>query len=398
MHSNSSRGLGAAVALLSTVATGQNLSATALGQLPLAPAPQVRPCAPRSTPLPQWRTALSMPTAAGCGASPWPYGARYAPDGSCLYVSLFGGFIGNGGCRVLRLDPVTFATLASIPTGESPQDIALITHPNGAVKQGFVANSSGSSVTVFDPLDNVVATIPIPFAPGSFYPTAFPTSLAVSANQRHVYVSTLDGTGRVLAIDTVTLQLDPTRTIQLGPDHSASRMVFAGSRLVIAAAESLPNWVGSTAKVMVVDPTQPQLVHQLPLATASSGNLYPSVQDLAVDCDGTVWAAGFDMGAQVFGIDPLTLTVRFVVPTHTSQPDGKFQSLGLSRDGVLCVADMWTHEISVLDARRRMWRTTIDTTLLGSVQQGAQELEFAPDGRTLLCTWAATDNVGVFDL
>lgn len=387
-----------AASLLATLASNQTLGATALGQLPLAPAPQVRPCTPRFTPLPQWRTAIAMPTSASCGASAWPYGARYSPDGARLYVSLFGGLVGNGGCRVLRLDPVSFATLAEIPTDESPQDIAFTTHLDGSVKRGFVANSSGSSVTVFDAQDAVLATIPIPYTPGSFYPTAFPASVAVSPSQSHVYVSTQDGTGRVLAIDTATLQLDPARAIQLGPDHTATRMVFAGSRLVIGAAQSLPNWIGSTAKVMVVDPTQPQLVHELALATASDGFRFPAVQDLALDCDGTVWVAGYDMGAQVFGIDSRGPSLVHVMATHTSQPDGKFQALGLSRDGVLCVADLWTHELAILDTRLRRWRATHDLTLLPSVQQGAQELEFAPDGRTLLCTWAATDNVGVFDL
>jgi hypothetical protein len=376
----------------------QSFAANPAGQLPLAPTPQVRPCAPRYSPTPQWRTAVSMSSPASCGSSPWPYGARYSPGGERLYVTLFGGLIGNGGCRVLRLDPLSFATLAEVPTGESPQDIAFVTHANGDVRLGFVANSSDSSVTVFDAQDAVVATIPIPYSAGAFFPTAFPASFAVSPSQRHVYVSTQDGTGRVLAIDTATLQLDLAREIQLGADHTATRMVFAGNKLVIGAAEALPNWVGSTAKVMAVDLAQPQLVQELALATASDGFHFPAVQDCAVDCDGTVWVAGYDMGARVFGIDPLSLTLRYVVPTHTSQADGKFQALGLSRDGLLCVADMWTHEISVLDIRLRRWRATLDTAQLPSVQQGAQELEFSPDGRTLLATWAATDNLGVFDL
>lgn len=387
-----------AASLLASLAPSQTLGASPLGQLPLAPAAQVRPCTPRFTPLPQWRTAISMPTSASCGASAWPYGARYSPDGARLYVSLFGGLIGNGGCRVLRLDPTSLATLAEIPTGESPQDLAFTTHLDGSVKRGFVANSSGSSVTVFDAQDAVLATIAIPFTPGSFFPTAFPASLAVSPSQSHVYVSTQDGTGRVLAIDAATLQLDPARAIQLGADHTATRMLFAGSRLVIGAAQSLPNWIGSTAKLMVVDPAQPQVVSELALGTASDGFHFPAVQDLALDCDGLVWAAGYDLGAQVFGVDPLALALRVVVPTHTSQPDGKFQALGLSRDGVLCVADMWMHELALIDTRLRRWRATLDLTALPSVQQGAQELEFAPDGRTLLATFAATDNLGVFDL
>ncbi len=387
-----------AFSLLCALVPAQTITATQLGQLPLAPAPALRPCAPQFTPLPQWRAAHSMSSSASCGASAWPYDVQYSPDGSRLYVSLFGGFIGAGGCRVLRLDPTSLATLAEIPTAESPQDITFTVDANGAVARGFVANSSGSSVTVFDAQDAVLADIAIPFAPGSFFPTAFPTSVVVSPSQSHVYVSTMDGSGRVFAIDANTLALDPTREIQLGLDHSSIRMVFAGPRLVICASQALPNWVGSTAKVMVVDPAQPQHVRELALATSSNGLLFPSVQDCAVDCDGLVWVCGYDMGARVFAVEPRGLTLARVIDTHTSQPDGKFQSLALSREGVLCVADVWTNELAVLDTRLRRWRATLDLTTLPSAIQGAQELEFAPDGRVLLSTWGGTDNLGVFDL
>lgn len=368
------------------------------GSLPEAPAPSLRPCAPQFFATPQWRDATPMSTATSCGASAWPWSARYSPLGDRLYVTSFGGFIGVGGCRVLRLDPATMQTLASIPTGESPQDIELVTHANGSIRYGFVNCSSASVVTVFDGADAVVATIPIPFTPGGLFPTAFPTSLTKSPDQSVVYVSTSNGEGWIHAIDVHTLQLDPARAVFLGAQHSASRMAFAGSLLVIPASEALPNWVGSTAKVFVVDPAQPGALQQLALATASTGSLFPSPQDCAVDCDGTVWVAGFDMGARVFGVDPRTATLRYIVPTHTSQPEGKFQALGLSKDGVLVVGDFWTHELSVINARARRWRATIDTASLPQVQRGPQDIEFEPSGRSFVAPWAATDNVGRFDL
>lgn len=366
---------------------------------PQSPAPtaQIRPCAPRFTPTPTWRTAVDVTSTSGCGSAAWPYSARFSPNGDRLYVPLFGGYIGGGGCRVARLDPITFATLAEIPTGESPQEVAFTTNVNGSVNLGFVSNSSSSTVTVFDALDNVVATIPIPFAPGSFFPTAFPSGLVTSPDQSHVYVGTLDGSGVVYAIDTATLTLDPTKEIHLGADVSTTRMVFARNLLVIPASEALPNWAGSTAKVVVVDPAHPQALRELPIATASTGVLFPSPQDCAVDCDNIVWLAGFDMGAFVFGVEPRSLTLRYAIPTHTSQPDGKFQALGLSKDGLLVVGDAWTHELSILEARTRRWRTTLDTTLLSTVQRGPQDVEFAPNADTLLVPWAGTDNIGVYD-
>jgi len=389
----------ALAAVLALPASAQlSFLAHSSGQLPHAPAAQVRPCAPRFTPTPTWSSAVGVASNGGCGGSAWPYSAKFSPNGDRLYVPLFGGYVGAGGCRVARLDPVTLATLAQIPTGESPQEIAFTTHVDGSVNLGFVSNSSSSTVTVFDAFDSVVATLAIPFAPGSFFPTAFPSGLVTSPDQTHVYVSTLDGSGVVYAIDTATLQLDAAAEIHLGADVTATRMVFAGQRLVIPATESLPGWVGSTAKVVVVDPALPQFARELPIATASTGFLFPSPQDCAVDCDGLVWLAGFDMGAFVFGVDPRTLTLRYAVPTHTSQSDGKFQALGLSKDGLLVVGDMWTHELSVIEARTRRWRTTLDTTALTTIQRGPQDIEFAPNADRLLVPWAGTDNVGIYDL
>lgn len=362
-----------------------------------APA-QAGPCGPLLTHPPLFQQVIPVASSVSCGAQAWPYGAKYSPNGDRLYVALFGGLVGNGGCRVQRLDPQTFAVLAEIPTGESPQDIALATFPNGAVRLGFVTNSSGSSVTVFNAQDAVVATLPISVLPGAFYPTAFPSSLAVSPNQRHVYVSTGDGSGRVLAIDTLTLAFDPTRAIHLGAGHSATRMVFAGETLIICGALGTPNFTGSTAKVFAVDPVAPANVRELVLGSANNGFQFPSVQDCAVACDGLVWVAGFDLGPQVFAIDPRTLTVRHIVPTLTAQPDGKFNALGLSREGWLVVGDLYTHEISVIHTRRRRVRGVIDAFQLPATLASVQELEFSPQGDKLIATWAGTNNLAVFDL
>jgi DNA-binding beta-propeller fold protein YncE len=373
--------------------------AALVASVAVRPAPaQAGPCgAPLSLP-PLFQQVVPVASSVSCGAQAWPYGAKYSPNGDRLYVALFGGLVGNGGCRVQRLDPQSFAVLAEIPTGESPQDIALTSFPSGAVRLGFVTNSSASSVTVFNAQDVVVATLPISVLPGAFYPTAFPTSLAVSPNQRHVYVSTSDGSGRVLAIDTVTLTFDPTRAIQLGANHTATRMVFARETLIICGAQGTPTFTGSTAKVFAVDPLAPANVRELVLGSANNGFQFPSVQDCAVACDGTLWVAGFDLGPNVFAIDPRTLTVRHVVPTLTSHPDGKFNALGLSPQGWLVVGDLYTHEISVIFTRRRQVGRVIDAFQLPATLASVQELEFSPQGDKLIATWAGTNNLAVFDL
>lgn len=356
------------------------------------PAP---PCRPATVVPPQWHHAVAQSPSA-CGGSVWPFSARFTPRGDRLYVPIFGGLIGNGGCAVRRLHPVSLATLAEIPTGESPQEVAFTTFPDGSLKRGFVTNSSASSVTVFDANDAVVATIPIPFASGGSFATAFPFGLAVSPDQTTVYVGTQDGAGWVHAIDTATMTLAPQRAIYLGADHGVGRCAFAGATLVLTVTRYLPGFVGAEAKLVCVDPAQPQVLNELVLASSSSGLLFPSLQDCAVDCDGTVWTAGLDLGPWVFGIDPTTLTLKHVLPTNTSQPDGKFQALGLSAQGLLVVADFWTDELASFDARRRVWLSVTSMSGLPTFQGAAQELEFAPNRDVLVVPWAASDNLGVF--
>lgn len=358
------------------------------------PAPR---CRPQALTLPTWSSALSI-SQPPCGAAVWPFSARHSPRGDRLYVPLFGGYFGSGGCRVLRLDPATLNVVGQIPTDEGPQEVAFVTHPDGSLKLGFVSNSAASTVTVFDASDAVVATVPIPFAAGGFFPTAFPFGLAVSPDQSTLYVGTQDGSGSVFALDTTTLALDPARSISLGVDHAPARLAFAGSRLVLPTTYYHPGYTGATAKLVVVDPAQPQVLNELVLASSSSGVLFPSAQDCAVDCDGTVWVAGFDLGPWVFGVDPVALTLEHVLPTHTAQPEGKFQALGLSRDGLLVVGDFATHELAVLDARRRVWLATLDTLSLPALQRAPQEIEFSPTGDALIVPWAASDNLGVYQL
>ncbi len=134
-----------------------------------------------------------------CATPAWPFSAAYSPSGSDLYVPLFGGFLGGGGCTLARVDPVTFQLLATLPTGESPQEVAFVTWPNGSLRLGFVSCSSSSTVTVFDAANQVIATIPIPVDPSGPFATAFPFGLAVSPNGTHVHVGTGDGQGRVTA-------------------------------------------------------------------------------------------------------------------------------------------------------------------------------------------------------
>lgn len=356
------------------------------------------PCAQPVLRTPTYREDVYLASWQACGSSAWPFSAAYTPDGSQLYVTLFGGLVGSGGCVVARLDPDTFQLRGTVLTGESPEELAFVTRLDGSLRLGFVSDSSASTVTVFDASDATIATIPIPPDPNGTFGTAFPYGLAVSPDRSTVHVGTLDGGGIVHAIDVATLQLDPARAIDLGADAGPSRMAFVGPDLVMGVTRFIAGGNGSQAEFAVVDPANPQAIRSVILGSSANTGRYPSPQDLAVACNGTVWLAGFDMGARVFNIDPAGPTVVTSVRTLTSQPDGKFQALGLSPDGLLVVADFFTNEIATIDSNRYAWRSILDLSTAPVSHRAAQDVVFSPDGLRMVIPWAVSDDLAVFDL
>ncbi|MEL6713277.1 MAG: hypothetical protein AAFP86_05855, partial [Planctomycetota bacterium] len=157
--------------------------------------PLPTPCSRPPLVDPAYRDPVDLSPWQLCGSRAWPFSAAYTPDGEELYVTLFGGLVGSGGCAVVRLDPDTFQLRGTVMTGESPEELAFVTRPDGSLVLGFVTDSSASSVTVFDASDTTVATIPIPADPNGSFGTAFPYGLAVSPDQSTVHVGTLDGGG-----------------------------------------------------------------------------------------------------------------------------------------------------------------------------------------------------------
>ncbi|MEL6428134.1 MAG: hypothetical protein AAFU73_13585 [Planctomycetota bacterium] len=360
--------------------------------------PLPTPCSRPPLVDPAYRDPVDLSPWQLCGSRAWPFSAAYTPDGEELYVTLFGGLVGSGGCAVVRLDPDTFQLRGTVMTGESPEELAFVTRPDGSLVLGFVTDSSASSVTVFDASDTTVATIPIPADPNGSFGTAFPYGLAVSPDQSTVHVGTLDGGGIIHAIDVASLQLDPARAIDLGSGAGVSRMAFVGPELTFGVTRFFPGLTGSEAEFAVVDPRNPAAVRSVVLGSANNTGRFPSPQDVAVACNGTVWLAGFDLGARVFNIDPAGPTVVASVPTLTSQPDGKFQALGLSPDGLLVVSDFFTNEVATIDANRLAWRSILDLSSVPASHRAAQDVVFSPDGRTMVVPWAASDDLAVFDL
>ncbi|HPF13561.1 MAG TPA: hypothetical protein PLJ12_04785, partial [Planctomycetota bacterium] len=320
-------------------------------------------------------------------AGAWPWDAEYTPDGAYLYVSLFGGYQGSGGCTVLKLNALTLAPVARLHVGESPEEIVFTLDTGGAVSEMYVTSSSASSVTIFDSSDQVVATVPIPERPGGVFGTAFPFGLAVAPDQATVWVGT--GEGRVFAIDVATHSVDLARTLDLGADCGFGRIAFVGNRLALTKTTYHANWMGSTASLVLIDPAVPAAAQEVLLATSPTSALYPSPQDLALDPSGSLYVAGFDMGPQVYVVDPLSATVSATWNTYTQPTAGKFQALGL-HGNLLVVADLYSGQIARIDTHTGVMVGHVEAGMLG---QGASELSFSPDGATLIMPMGGSDNL-----
>ncbi|MFT5198242.1 MAG: DNA-binding beta-propeller fold protein YncE [Planctomycetota bacterium] len=345
--------------------------------------PAVYSSAPQGAKL-VYQDSTNLSPFASCTANQaWPWTAQYSPDGNHLYVPLFGGFTGQGGCTLLKLDASSMQHLATIQVQESPEEVVFSTDASGLLARGFVTNSSASSVTVFDANDQVLGHIPIPVRPGNTFGSAFPFGMAVSPDQSTVWVGTSGG--RIFALDVASLALDLNRTIDLGPEVGFARFAFMGNLLVLPATQYHQSYLGSTAKLIVMDPALPSAAQELVLATSPSAAAFPSPQDLAIH-NGKIYVAGFDMGPQVFVVDPQSLTLDTTLSTGTGNPQGKFQALNVTPAGMLLVADFTTAEIARID--------TFTGHMLGIVPAqfhgfGPQELTVSPDGQTLILPMAS---------
>ncbi len=349
-------GLGILVGLLAWFGTAPEASAQPQQRLP---ARVVRAKAPRpiarvaqfapSTPKLVFQDLHTLSPLGSCNPSnAWPWTARYSPDGQHVLVPLFGGYTGNGGCTVVQLDAQTLAWQATLPVEESPEEVVFLVDGQGQWTHTVVTNSSASSVSVLSAQGAPVATIPIPVRPSSTFGTAFPFGMAISPDRSTVWVGT--GQGRVFAINTQTWTLDPARTLDYGDDHGFGRIAFAGNQLILTTTQYHASFQGATASVMGLDPEFPGTEWEVFLATSPTTSLYPSPQDVAVHSDGRVFVAGFDMGAQVFSIDPQAGILLATWPTMTLPLAGKFQALGLHGE-FLCVADYWSGDLARIDTR-----------------------------------------------
>ncbi|MFT7680327.1 MAG: DNA-binding beta-propeller fold protein YncE [Planctomycetota bacterium] len=317
-------------------------------------------------------------------AQAYPWAAAYSENSNALYVSMFGGFVGSGGCEVLRLDANSGAIQARISVDEGPEELALRTDAQGNVLQGFVTCSGGSSLVVFDGADQSLTSIALPPDPNNSYPTAFPFGVQVDEARGIVWVGANDSSGRIFAIDIPTLSLDLGRSLQLGNSRSVARFTLDQGRLIVPTRRFTPGFTGSITELVLIDPDSPAPPDVIFLASADNIGLYPSAETALVTPDGRALVSGYDMGAFVYVIDIASLTTLAPIPTHTGQTLGKFQSMALSNDGLLVVVDQWTSELARINSHDGSLIGITQATDLVGFHQAPNAAVFRPDGNELI--------------
>lgn len=349
-------------------------------------------CTPENLTAPAYQGAIDLGTIVDCNAtsSAGPWSGKLSPDGQQLFVTLTGlvGTFGQENCRVARVNASTDVVSGSFSVGLFPEEIAWTT-AGQQILAGFVSDSTSGTVTVFDAAGQVLDTIflPDPFEFGS----CFPFGLATAPDQQRVYVGTVDGSGNIYALDTATLEVQESETLNVPGTHG--RLAFFGRRLVVPVTEYDPFFTSSEAKVVFVDPADPFSAVTVPIP---SGATFPSAQDVAIRCDGRVFLAGISLGARIHVLDARSQSYVGWFPSTTS--GGLQQGLALSARGLLAVADYATEEIAFVDSWTEQGLDLVDLTALPDFHAEPEELVFSKDGSKLWAICNGSDSVAVFEV
>lgn len=347
-------------------------------------------CTPGSPTAPAYSGTVDLASHVACNASSaGPWSAQLSPDGQELFVTLAGraGTFGQENCRVARLDASADAVLGAFPVGLFPEEIAWTTAGRQIVA-GFVTDSSGGTVTVFDADGQWLETIPLPDPLG--FGSCFPFGIAVSPDQSRAYVGTLDGSGSIYALDTASLAVVDTETIDVAGGHG--RLAFHGRRLLVPVTEYDPFFTSSVARLVFVDPADPAGAVAVTLPSSAT---FPSAQDVAVRCDGRVFVGGVFPGSRIHVLDARTRSYVGEMSAPTS--GGLHQGLALSSQGLLAVADYASEEIAFLDTWAEQWLALVDLAALPELHVDPEELIFSKDGKKLWAICNGSDSVAVFE-
>ncbi len=319
----------------------------------------------------------------GNGGDARPFGLSYEPVHDEIYVAIAGSFANNNDA-VAVIDPFSDTVLTTMTVGLFPEDIAIAYDAFGQPTLGAVSNSSDGSVSLFDPgTHTVLATVPLPdpFGFGTSYP------FGVTAGGPGFYVSTVDGSGAVYAIDATTLAYDPVSSLNIG--KSGGRLRADGGRLLIPSAAFTPSFTGGEGGLVVWQ----QTIQRDEVYAADDGNfVYPAGQDLEVLPDGRMVLGGTDFQGRLELLDPSGQLLRSLRMSGATGAQG----LALSPDGTLLAVCDLAHDLVVLWDMVNLVELSENSTLAAGIgYQQPNEAVFAHGKLYVSCQ--ANEAVLVYD-
>lgn len=322
----------------------------------------------------------------GNGNPAKPFGISYEPSSDRIYVAIAGSF-GSENNVVAVIDPNNDAIVATITTGLYPEEIAFAYDTHGNLVYGAVSNSSSGSLTVFDATNQVLGEIalPDPFGLG----TCYPFGLVWDAGTARFYVTTVDGSGDVHAVDPATLTVDPGASLSAAFSSGARAIIHNGALWTSATRynASFSNADASLARIDLKDGA----LHETLLIDETRA-FYPGLQDLTTLASGQVIAGGLGFNGLLFRFSPSGQLERTIYLPDASGAHG----LAIDPSGeLLAICDLYSDTFVLYDLLndQQLSATKLNTVGLGYGQPN--DAVFVRG--KLYVTSQATEEVVVFD-
>lgn len=322
----------------------------------------------------------------GNGNPAKPFGIAYEPANDRIYVAIAGSF-GSENNFVAVIDPSSDAIVATITTGLYPEEIAFAYDAHGNLAYGAVSNSSSGSLTVFDGSNTVLGDValPDPFGLG----TCYPFGLAWDAGTARFFVTTVDGSGDVHAVDPATLMVDAGASLSAAFSGGARAIIHNGS-LWTSATRYNASFSNGDASLARIDLKNGAL-HETLLVDETRA-FYPGLQDLTTLASGQVIAGGLGMNGMLYRFSPAGELERSFFTPDASGAHG----LAVDPSGeLLAVCDLYSDTLVLYDLLndQQLSATKLNTIGLGYGQPNDAVFVHGK----LYVTSQASEEVVVFD-
>jgi len=323
-----------------------------------------------------------------------PFGAKVTPDGSKLFVPLFGDYGAAGpGSTVAVIDTATNAVMTSITVGQRPEDVDFTA--DGAY--AYVTNSDDATVSVINVATlAVIATIPVGMAVDPFFNGTFPYGVTVHNGRAYVFTTgtNSDGTDQNIVVIDANPASGTFNTVVGGITLTGTftRGAFRGNGELITPRGAAGNNFSAPPEIAIFDAAD-QYVTSIVVTPASGG--FHGAEDVAVTPNGRyAYVPFFNFGtgaAEVFVID--LVNRRFQDVITLANGDIATHGVAMRPDGLLVGATSW-------NAGTASFIFTPTNTVVYTFPCGANpnEIAFSPDGRRAYVTNQNAQTVTVIAL